>query len=152
MRGITILIVILAMSGCMSEKKLAQKCADRYHVKDSMVITSEVLRDTIMVEMADIVILDTVVCPASEIADTIVVEKVIPGQNNTVVVERIVKDTVVLRENTAKVAYLNKVVIEKDEEIKTLKEKSSKSKERYRIVIAALITLIVSTVGLVVKK
>lgn len=126
---IKILFVMFALQSCMSNKKLAQKCADKFPIKDSTVIVERVdttyvvvKGDTIRVpfKSGDSIVYKLVQCPPKKVAQVIKY-----------------KEKVVYQENTAKVAVLKiysdslkvKNILQK-EKIAELQEKKDKAVER----------------------
>lgn len=95
---IKILFVMFALQSCMSNKKLAQKCAQQFPIKDSTVITERI--DTTYVVVKG----DTVKVPFKS-GDSIVYKLVqCPPKKVAQVVKY--KEKVVYQENTAKTALL----------------------------------------------
>jgi hypothetical protein len=126
---IKILFVMFALQSCMSNKKLAQKCADKFPIKDSTVIVERVdttyitiKGDTIRVpfKSGDSIIYKLVQCPPKKLAQVVKY-----------------KEKVVYQENTAKVAvlkiYNDSLKVQNalhKENIAELQEKKDKAVER----------------------
>jgi len=126
---IKILFVMFALQSCMSNKKLAQKCADKFPIKDSTVIVERVdttyitiKGDTIKVpfKLGDSIIYKLVQCPPKKLAQVVKY-----------------KEKVVYQENTAKVAvlkiYNDSLKVQNalhKENIAELQEKKDKAVER----------------------
>ena len=126
---IKILFVMFALQSCMSNKKLAQKCADKFPIKDSTVIVERVdttyitiKGDTIKVpfKSGDSIIYKLVQCPPKKLAQVVKY-----------------KEKVVYQENTAKVAvlkiYNDSLKVQNalhKEKIAELEEKKDKAVER----------------------
>jgi hypothetical protein len=126
---IKILFVMFALQSCMSNKKLAQKCADKFPIKDSTVIVERVdttyitiKGDTIKVpfKSGDSIIYKLVQCPPKKLAQVVKY-----------------KEKVVYQENTAKVAvlkiYNDSLKVQNalhKENIAELQEKKDKAVER----------------------
>jgi ribosomal protein L14E/L6E/L27E len=126
---IKILFVMFVLQSCMTNKKLAQKCADKFPIKDSTVIVERI--DTTYVTIKG----DTIRVPFKS-GDSIVYKLVqCPPKKLAQVVKY--KEKLVYRENTAKVTILNilndslKVqnALHK-EKIAELQEKKDKAVER----------------------
>lgn len=126
---IKILFVMFALQSCMSSKKLAQKCADKFPIKDSTVIVERVdttyvvvKGDTIRVpfKSGDSIVYKLVQCPPKKVAQVVKY-----------------KEKVVYQENTAKITILNilndslkvKNALSK-EKIAELQEKKDKAVEK----------------------
>lgn len=126
---IKILFVMFALQSCMSSKKLAQKCADKFPIKDSTVIVERVdttyvvvKGDTIRVpfKSGDSIVYKLVQCPPKKVAQVVKY-----------------KEKVVYQENTAKVAvlkiYNDSLKVQNalsKEKIAELQEKKDKAVER----------------------
>ena len=89
---IKILFVMFALQSCMSNKKLAQKCADKFPIKDSTVIVERidttyvvVKGDTIKVpfKSGDSIVYKLVQCPPKKVAQVVKYKEKVVYQENT---------------------------------------------------------------------
>lgn len=126
---IKILFVMFFLQSCTTNKKLAQKCAQQFPIKDSTVIVERI--DTTYITIKG----DTIKVPV-KVGDSIVYKLVqCPSKKLAQVVKY--KEKVVYQENTAKITLLNilndslKVqnALHK-EKIAELQEKKDKAQER----------------------
>ena len=126
---IKILFVMFALQSCMSNKKLAQKCADKFPIKDSTVIVERVdttyvvvKGDTIRVpfKSGDSIVYKLVQCPPKKLAQVVKYKEKVVYQENTakVAVLKIYNDSLKLQNSLSK------------EKIAELQEKKDKAVER----------------------
>ena len=126
---IKILFVMFALQSCMSNKKLAQKCADKFPIKDSTVIVERVdttyvvvKGDTIRVPFisGDSIVYKLVQCPPKKLAQVVKYKEKVVYQENTakVAVLKIYNDSLKLQNALSK------------EKIAELQEKKDKAVER----------------------
>jgi hypothetical protein len=126
---IKILFVMFALQSCMSNKKLAQKCADKFPIKDSTVIVERVdttyvvvKGDTIRVpfKSGDSIVYKLVQCPPKKLAQVVKYKEKVVYQENTakVAVLKIYNDSLKLQNALSK------------EKIAELQEKKDKAVER----------------------
>ena len=126
---IKILFVMFALQSCMSNKKLAQKCAEKFPIKDSTVIVERVdttyvvvKGDTIRVpfKSGDSIIYKLVQCPPKKLAQVVKYKEKVVYQENTakVAVLKIYNDSLKLHNALSK------------EKIAELQEKKDKAVER----------------------
>lgn len=126
---IKILFLMFVLQSCMTNKKLAQKCADKFPIKDSTIIVERI--DTTYVTIKG----DTVKVPF-KVGDSIVYKLVqCPPKKLAQVVKY--KEKVVYQENTAKLTVLkllnDSLIIENEllnRDIVKLQEKKDKAVER----------------------
>lgn len=105
-----IIVLILTLVSCISEKKLAKVCANKFPVRDSVIVKERILIDTINIK-GDTV---TAECPPLVARDTITGEIIkvpvyrkVPCPDKQFIYKTIVKDSLIFKENTAKVSYQN---------------------------------------------
>ena len=89
---IKILFVMFVLQSCMTNKKLAQKCADKFPIKDSTVIVEKIdttyitiKGDTIRVpfKSGDSIVYKLVQCPPKKLAQVVKYKEKIVYQENT---------------------------------------------------------------------
>ena len=114
MRNVTssslIIVLIISLVSCMSEKKLAQTCAEKFPVRDSLIVKERVIVDTINIK-GDTV---TAECPPMIVRDTITGEIIkvpvyrkVACPDKQFIYKTVIKDSLIYKENTAKVSYQN---------------------------------------------
>lgn len=118
-----IIVLILSLVSCMSEKKLAKTCADKFPVRDSLIVKERILIDTINIK-GDTVIAE---CPPIIVRDTITGEIIkvpvyrkVPCPDKQFIYKTIIKDSLIYKENTAKVSYQNTLMQEQSKTISKL--------------------------------
>lgn len=96
-----LLLMTVAVSGCNSASKLAQRCAELYPLSDTTIVRERIVTDTLVLGGYDVVYTDTVDCPASAVATRVIdtVRYSLPAR--LIFTERLVRDTTVIRSPTA---------------------------------------------------
>lgn len=150
---ITVMILMLLLSSCNKELKLAKKCAELFPVKDSLVIEERIITDTLMIPDTWVEYLDTTICLPD--MDTVIiikpVIKKVPGR--AVLTERIVFDTIIIQESSARLSILNHQIDALHDQKSTLELKLAKSKGKTNIMMWIIISIIgISGVLLWLKK
>lgn len=115
-----ILTLITSATSCVSEKKLAKLCAEKFPPRDSTVVRDRVITDTINVPGDTI----RVECPPIFIKDTttgaiikVPVTKKAPCPSKQILYKTIVRDSLIYRENTALVQHQKNIIALRDKKI-----------------------------------
>lgn len=143
---VLVLTLIASATSCVSEKKLAKMCAEKFPPRDSTIIRERVITDTINVPGDTI----QVECPPIFIKDTttgaiikVPVTKKTQCPPKQIVYKTIVRDSLIYRENTAMVQHQKNIIALRDKTI----EDQTKSLSFYRKWFWILLVIVAGYVG-----
>lgn len=133
-----LLLLITSTTSCVSEKKLAKLCSEKFPPRDSTVIRDRVITDTINVP-GDTV---RVVCPPILMKDStsgvvikVPVIKNVPCPPKQILYRTVVRDSIIFRENTALVSHQKNIIALRDKTIDDVREDLSFYKKWFWILL-----------------
>lgn len=147
---------VLVFAGCSAD--LAQRCAEQFPCRDSVIVKQKVLHDTIQLGPWWIAETDSVPCPPSDtgimliLIDTVFVPKFIK------IVEWRYKDTCIVQHDSAREAYLKQIIAqlqtdlkERENDVQKALRKAEKGKP-YKWISWLLILALVALLGYIVTR
>jgi hypothetical protein len=130
-----VIVMALVLVSCASQRDLAQECAEKYPPKDSTIIKERVVTDSVYIK-GDTVEVDcppvVVTDPATGVVTITPIKKKTKCPDKNIEYKYVVKDTVVYRENTAKVIHLESVINDQVITIAKLAEEAD-AKDRWKV-------------------
>lgn len=137
-----LLLLITSTTSCVSEKKLAKMCAEKFPPRDSTIIRDRVITDTINVP-GDTV---RVECPAVLVKDStsgviikVPVVKKVPCPPKQILYRTVVRDSIIYRENTALVSHQKNIIALRDKTIEDINEDLSFYRKWFWILLLIII-------------
>jgi hypothetical protein len=123
-RSSLFIVFILSLVSCMSEKKLAKVCSEKFPIRDSLIVKERLIIDTINIK-GDTVIAE---CPPLVVRDTttgkiikVPVYKKVACPDKQFIYKTVIKDSLIYRENTAKVSSQNTIIQKQENTISKLR-------------------------------
>lgn len=140
-----ILVLITSAMSCVSEKKLAKLCAEKYPPRDSTVVRDRIITDTINVP-GDTIKVD---CPPVFIKDTttgaiikVPVTKKAPCPPKQILYKTVVRDSLIYRENTALVQHQKNIIALRDKTIEKISDSLRFYKKWFWILVISLVVYV----------
>lgn len=143
---------LLGLGGCLSPKKLAERCAEAYPVQEKTTVVEKRIRDTIILPDHYVEYIDTTKCPASPEPTIITktVTKYVPS--DTLFRERIEHDTVFIRQDKALIAQKNNTITALQRQFSKSDINYQKARTRGRIWFWLLVVSVALNVYLLRRK